>query len=341
MKPEQVAEMLTQRAMTRLNPNQDNEEADNSEEELQEEISEETQETDELDEPEVSEDQDVDEGDEDDEDEEEATSDAELELDDDYLITVKVDGEEQEVTLRDLIDRFAHSGAADKRLNEATKTLTEAKSARESSVQEAQKVRNATVKIIEQLDKSLHTPLVPPPPEALKSSNPSKYLQHLEAYNQDQQRIMQSKEALKSAFKEQHDVFEEMRQTRAQHEFQLVEQKLPIMRDPHRGKAAMSDMVEAGREVGFTDEEIASGADHRMYLLAYYANQYLKSKKGKVNLAATPNKGSKKLLRSGSTKASQRPSGQAKKVIQLKKQAQRTGRPDDVAAYLAARQKGA
>lgn len=258
-----------------------------------------------------------------------------------------MDGEDREVTLRELIDNFSHSGAADKRLQEATETLKEAKASRDKALNDAEKVQNSVYSVLEQIDKSLHTPMVSKPDEAMKQRDPQRYLRHLEAYQQDQERIRQSQEALKAAFAEQGKTLNETMETNRKEQFQLVRQNLPPLRNPETQKQAMDDIVSAGRHFGFSDEEIASGVDHRMYLMAYYANQYLKSTKGKVRMDRKPsddagntNRSPNRVMRSGGTKPNGKRTQQQKKTVALRRKAQASGKPDDVAAYLAQRRKG-
>lgn len=281
--------------------------------------------------------------------EEDESDEPHLELDEDYTLSVKVDGEEREVTLRELLDNYSHSGAADKRLQEATETLKEAKASRDTAVNDAEKVQQSIYGVIQQIDKALHTPLVNAPDERMKQTNPQQYLRHLEAYQQDQERIRQSKEALKSAFTQQGEAINEAREANRKEQFKLVSQNLAPLRNKETREQAMDDIVQAGKHFGFTDEEIASGIDHRFYLMAHAASQYLKSTKGKVRMSKGGNETNEgagngkpnRVMRSGKTKAQGRQTTQQKKLVALKKQAQKSGKPNDVAAYLSARRKGA
>lgn len=266
-----------------------------------------------------------------------------LELDEDYTVSVKVDGETKEVTLRELLDNYSHSGAADKRLKEATETLKEAKTSREKAVSDAEQVQTSIYNVIRHIDDALHRPNVTPPDESLKQTNPSKYLRHMEAYQQDQMRIQQSRETLKAAFAQQGDAINKAREANKAEQFRLLQEHLPALRDPKQQQGAMNDIVLAAKHFGFSDDEISDGLDHRYYLVAHAAAQYLKSTKGKLRMSKTveDNRSPNKVMRSGRTKAKSRASAQQKKVVALKKRAQTTGKPEDVAAYMTARRKGA
>ena len=99
--------------------------------------------------------------------------------------------------------------------------------------------------------------------------------------------------------------------------------------------------MDAAAHYGFSPNEVNEAIDHRVYQMAYDAQQYRKlmSKSTKQDtleeLAKEKVKAQTRTLRSRGTSAKNRLSAQAKKVKIVKARAKKTGRVDDVAEFIA------
>lgn len=276
---------------------------------------------------------------EDDEDGEEAGTSEQIEYldaEDNLHVKMRVDGEEVEVPLNDLIQSYAGEKTAVKRLHEATDLRKKAQADYDKTVSEAQLIRDAAISIVKKLDEQLHTPAVPKPDEALKRTNPQRYLQHMDAYEQDQRRIAQSREMLQKAFEEHGNLTAQHREQRKAETAKAIIEAIPALQSQKTKQATMEKIFNAGKTYGFTDEEISALEDPRMYIMAYDAMRYREQTElGKQKPVKV--EGKKKVLRAGKTRVGAKVRSQNRQVRTAKEKAATSGKPQDVADFLVAR----
>lgn len=321
------------------------------EEELDEddEAEEETQEEEEDDEGGVGPDDDDDEADEDDaesdeqdEDEDDEQGELELEIDEDTL--VELEGEEEPVSLKQLKEVYQADKTIADKIKQTEATYLEATQERAKALEDGNKAKEALTNLVKAVDQIIAQPLIQKPNEAIKSTDPARYWQQYEAFQQDQQRIQQSRQAVLNALNAHTQQVEEVRKNFKLREMAVLAQKLPALRDEKTKAQASRDILEAAAAYGFTPEEVEAAGDHRIFQMAYDAQQYRKLKslgkeekeerttKIKQKISQQP-----KVLRSKGTSAKSRASAAEKRVKVLKARATKTGRPDDVAAFMASR----
>lgn len=259
-----------------------------------------------------------------------------LDLDEDYHIKMRVDGEDVEVPLSDLIQNYAGDGAAQKRLHEATEKRKAAQAYYDKTLHEADLIKEAAASIVKKLDEQLHTPAVQKPPEELKRSNPSRYLQQMDAYEKDQERIKQSQAMLQEAFEEHGKITSESRNQRKAVTAQTIIDHIPEVQNEKTKQPTMEKIFNAGKAYGFTDDEINALEDPRMYIMAFDAARYRElTELGKQQPVAT--KGKKKVLRAGKTRSSMKSNGSSRQVRTAKERARASGKTQDVTQFLIAR----
>lgn len=262
------------------------------------------------------------------------------ELDDDTIIKVQVDGETRELTLADLKANYSGEGAIQARLQAATELRKKASASVNTAVESAQRMQTATLNIIEHIDKAMHAPMVHPPEESLRQTSPQTYLRQLEAYQKDQIRIKEGREQFAKIFKDQGAAIEAAQKQHRDDELAQLSALVPAFANPKTREAVAKDLISVGRHYGFTDAEIGSMSDHRLYIMALDAHRYqqLKARGGKavplpkeVDSRRTP----KKPMRPGTKKSSKTRAAKAQETA--RQQAAKSGSPDDVAAFLVAK----
>ncbi len=269
-------------------------------------------------------------------DEEQENSDL-SELADDTVFSVTVDGKETEVTLADLKKAYSGEGAISKRLQEATEAKKAVEAERQQVKQELETGREKLVKAFQTFDALMFQPRVQRPDAALQQSDPQKYLLQMERYREDQASLQQRRSQVQSAMQQyeqqrQHEV-EKLKAENAQ---KLVE-VLPDLRDPEKGKALQSDIMEAAKYYGFAPAEVAEAYDYRVFQMAADAAAYRKLVAGQK---AEPIKivPKTRVLRPGTAKARQQTAA-AREAKATFNQARQTGRTEDVAATMLIPQK--
>ena len=272
---------------------------------------------------------------------EEAEAAPSLELSDDDVVEVMVDGELKTVALRDLKGAYSGEGAIQKRLQDATENRKQAVATAAKIVTDGEASRQAFMQVIQKLDGVLHTPTAAPPSQELRTKNPAAYLDQQDRYNREVAALAESRNALAQAFQDHGKAINAARDLAKQNELQLLNDNfMPIRNEATRAKAAQ-DILDSIAHYGFTEADMEQVIDHRLYIMAHDAAQYQKLlKKGKASIgdvkaeiAAKP--------RTIRTVASRQATSQAaaKQVAAVQAKAKATGKVEDVMAYLAAKRK--
>lgn len=336
--PQEIADMLTKKNLSPNEVNTSEETDDHSEEHDEEEID--AGETGGEEDPDATDedqgDEDSDEGDESDGEDEGSDQTEYLDLDDNVHVKMRVDGEEIEVPVNELIQSYAGDKTISKRLQEATELRKTAKADYEKAVHEATLIRDAAEAIVRKLDEQLHTPLAAKPDDALKRTNPQRYVQLLDAYEQDQQRINQSRQLLQSAFEDYGKQSAASRDQQRAKTAQAIIEAIPELQSEKTKNPTMEKIFKAGKTYGFSDEEINALEDPRMYIMAYDAMKYREQTQlGKAKPVEM--QGKKKVLRAGKARKNLTSRSAQRQVRTAKEKAASSGKPQDVADFLLAR----
>lgn len=259
-----------------------------------------------------------------------------IQLTDDMLVTVTVDGESKEVTLADLKRSFSGEGAIDKRLQIATETKKQAESLKVQVEQELNTGRQNLVKAFTAFEGLMFQPQITQPDPALMQSNPTQYLMQMELYREEQVELQQKRGKVQQAFAMyQQQEAQQKQQMQADAAQKLVE-AMPALRDPVKGPELQKLMVDGARDYGFQDAELAEIVDHRMLIVLADAAAYRKLKaqgqaKPKVTSRNVP------VMRPGAANNVAAATSAARKQKAALETARQTGRLDDVAKTMLVR----
>ena len=282
-----------------------------------------------------------DEAEEDVEDVDEVEDEAEyLDITDDDLIVVKVDDEEQEVSIGDLKKAYSGEGAIEKRLQQATE-------ARTNSIQESTKLLETLAdnerlyaEALQGLDETLFKGVIPAPPDDLKRSNPSRYLQHQEAYENDQKRINDAKAVIQGAISEAEKARADRLEKYTKQASMVIAQQIPELAsdDDDIRNGMYKKLFETAQAYYYTEAEIKSALDPRMYMLIRDATKYREMMSGGTqrdpkDLAAQKVKKVRR-LRSGNTTVKNRTRQADRDRKARVERARKSGKVEDVAATL-------
>lgn len=278
------------------------------------------------------------EGNDDEDDEETAhdTSDDEpdyLDITDEDLIEVKIDGEVVYRTVEDAKKALSGEGAIEKRLKEATQTRNEATQFYESGVRELEDRRVKILETVAALDQFIFKPLVPEPDDNLRLTNPQLYIQQVDAYKADQERIQMGRQQLKQGLTQQ--VQEHQQVMKAQKE--RIEQRLPdiipALKDPEKRAPIMGRIVDTAKAYGLTENEIAQYFDERVYAMVHELAE-LKAAAGKrVDVKKVKEKAKTRAprrLRSGVAQKMSKQRQDRKAAEKIRARAADTGKVDDI-----------
>ena len=296
------------------------EEEQTSEEESAEETQDELSEEDEgLEDPEVE------------EEDEEVEEELEEESEEEDVYSVRVDGEDHEVTLDELLKGYS-------RLSDYTKKTQEVANQRGQIEQLANQYNSEVAQIQaerQQYIESLQSVLQGSMSEldqfanmdwqSLKESNPLEYVTRRDEYREAQDRIgaLQREQALAQQRQQEEQSVLRAR-TLADENAKLVE-RIPEWSDPEAKQKLASDLKIYASEQGFIQEEIESLIDHRSLIVLQKAMLYDKLNSGAVRKKKVVNK--PRVVRSGKG-TSKKQDATRKRNAQMKR-LKETGHVDD------------
>jgi len=271
-------------------------------------------------------------------DEEDEEASGYIDIRDDDVIEVMIDGKLETRTIGELKKAISFEGAIEKRLQEATETRKAAIAERTTALENLATQERIIASAFNAVEADLFKPVIPAPPAELKAKNPGAYLRHMEAYNEDQARIAHAKKAVQAKIEEFATQRNERLKEYAQVAGQQIVQLIPELADPKRATPMLGKLVETAKAYGYTDQEIGAALDPRMFHLVRDAMAYReltsRSKEQKVvDLDAQRAKAPRR-LRSGNTKATSLVAARSKQQSEAKATAQQTGKVADVAKTL-------
>jgi hypothetical protein len=290
----------------------DNEVEQPEEEEVEEELS----------------DEDVTDDDSDDADDESGEDEAETE-DANYqeLISVKVDGQEQQVTLDDLKRSYSGQAYIQKGMQDAANQKKEAEQVYQALLNDRQQLSE----LLQQMQSGdmLQAPV--PPTRELFKQDPVQYMDEKLAYDEAKAEYDQQQAKLAQVQQQQNQSMQQAQQVYLQQEMQKLSEKIPEIADPKKGQKFKQDLVDYGMLVGYTTEELNSVMDHRAILVLDKARRYdaLQASKPKAQAKA---KSAKPMVKAGAKKS--RTADSVKKRQAVVNRMRSTGSIDDVASFL-------
>lgn len=261
-------------------------------------------------------------------------------LSDDTLIPVTIDGEETELTLAELKRRAAGEGAIERRLQEATELRRSLEQERHEHTQNVEHDRGVITAALQLFQDRLFHPRVQQPDPNLRNSDPQEYARQFNEFQADQQRLqgdMQQFQQVMQTFQQQEQ--QQQQQMRVK-EANLLRDKMPVFKDPVQGPKMRERIINTAKQYGFSEKDVASAVDHRLFLMAADAAAYRdimaqqKGGNGKKGGKNPPAKGEKRIrtMRPGGKAAATR--GRAKQEQSILDRARKTGDVKDVARTL-------
>jgi hypothetical protein len=257
---------------------------------------------------------------------------SEVEQDDDgdeqeqptYL--VKAAGEEREVTLNELIKSY-QLGTDYTKKSQAVAEERKAVESERQAVQEAKQMRDTYAQRLEMIEQML-APQQEENLEYLKETDPIGYsVKVAEMIQRDKQLA-----AVQAERGRIHQQQEQDRQAQMQHvvaeEMQKLSSAIPEFTDPAKGEAIRNDIRAFGKQIGFSDNELAAVYDSRAVLTLYKAMQYDKLVASKPAITKKVTE-APKAIKSGVSKPRD---SNAEEIKKLKARAKSSGSVRDAAS---------
>ena len=268
--------------------------------------------------------------------EDEEGTDDQSEEEEDLLYAVTVNGEEQEVTLDELLKGYSRQSDYTRKTQEISEQRKQADAAVQQHLAEVGQIRNERQQYMQTLQNIIDNSgqqfdqFIDVDWDTLKETNPIEYVTKREEYREVQERIsslQQQQHAV--AQKQAQDATKLHAQTLNQEHQRLVE-VLPEWGDPEKQREIGVEIRDYARTQGFADKEISDLIDHRSVLVLRKSMLYDRLNSSDVTSKKLKNK--PRVVRSGkgASKSTEKRSVRAKSMKRL----QQTGHVDDAAALL-------
>ena len=247
-------------------------------------------------------------------------------LGDDVKLSVTVDGEEREVTLGELKRRYAGEGAIEKRLQQVTET-------RKKVFEDYDKQTQLATAVMQNMGQLLFRRTIAPPSDDLWNNNPAEATRRQRAYDQEGQALQAAQAQLYGMMQQLDGHMEEQRKALRLSAAQELKRIMPAIADPVRGPKLRSALVDAAKEIGYSEQDIANCTDPLMFKTMALAARELKRMKG------TQVQKQKENPRTIKPAAAKSVTGTQRRQQSALARAQKTGSIDDIAASMIVNQR--
>jgi hypothetical protein len=239
---------------------------------------------------------------------------------------VKAAGEEREVTLDELIKSY-QLGTDYTKKSQAVAEERKVVEAERQAVQEAKAMRDQYAQRLEIIESMLNQPQQAEDLDYLKETDPIGYAVKVAEMSQKEKQLAQVRaERERISQQQEYDRQQQMRQMVAAESEKLVA-AIPEFADPSKGEVIRKDIRTYGKQMGFSDDELANVFDSRAVMTLYKAMQYDKLQSAKPGITKKVSE-APKAIKPGVSKPRD---SNSEEIRKLKSRAKSTGSVKDAA----------
>jgi len=232
---------------------------------------------------------------------EEPEQESESEPDDEPTYSVKVAGEEKELTLTEL-KTLAQQGADYTKKTQQVAEQRKALEAESVAIDQARQLRDAYAERLQAMEQLLSSPEQSENLEYLKESDPIGYAVRVAEISQQKEQLQAIQaERYRIAEQQQAEQQQALQGYIAQQAAKLSE-VLPEYSDPVKGEKLRSELRSFAKDIGFSDQELSMVRDSRQVLALHKAMLYDKLQKSKPDVNKRVNEATKTIKSGNSVK---------------------------------------
>lgn len=242
------------------------------------------------------------------------------------LHTVKVDGEDKQVTLEELKRGYSGQQYVQKGMQQAAEVKKEAENVYYALMQERQNLAN----LVQQVQSGQN--LTPPtePDSAMFDADPIGYMEAKIQYDNQMKQYQQNMGQVQAVMQQQSEAEQVARAEYARQEAQRLVQVIPELADAGKAGKFKENLVRTATDVyGYTPEEIAGISSHRDFLVLRDAMKYREMMSGKKDVQSKVQK-AKPAMKPGVKRVNTKSDAVRKQKDRLKK----SGSIDDALALI-------
>ena len=239
------------------------------------------------------------------------------------LFSVKIDGVEKEVTVEEL--KRGYSGQ--KYIQQKMREVADARKQVESQIVQAQQMEQRYSEAMKAYSERLQTTEPTAPDIKMRETDPLGYLEQMEDYRQEVEarQKLQYEQHVQAQREQQLAHQQKAEYVKAQ--TQVVLEQIPELRDKEAAPKAIEMMMEEGRRRGFSDVELKGESDPRFVMALHEL----------AKVRAQGNLGTGREVKRGAIKPGAKKSivSQSRKRAEAaRQQSRKTGKTEDIAAFL-------
>ena len=264
--------------------------------------------------------------DEDDDEEYEASEEQEADQVEPNTYSIKVDGENVEVTLDDLKRDYSGQQYIQKGMKQAAEARKQAEEAYNGLNQQREQLNQLMQQVNQQ---GVMTQPIPPAKELLQS-DPLGYIEADATYREDMGKFQAQQQQLDQQNQAMQQAQGQAKQVHLQEQMSELQRAIPEFGDAKKAPKMKEKLVKQGIAAGYSAEEIGGIVDHRAMLVLHKAMLYDQMLEGNGDVQAKLKK-ARPLMKAGSKK---QPDSMAKKRSKQMSQLKKSGSIHDAAALL-------
>lgn len=241
--------------------------------------------------------------------------------------TVKVDGEEVQVSIDDLKRSYSGQAYIQKGMQEAAAQKKQAESIYQALLNERQQLSQLLAQA--QSGDMLREPV--PPTKDLFNKDPIGYMEAKMQYDEAKAAFDQQKASIQQVQEQQSQQMEYARQVYLKEEMQKLTAAIPEFAVPEKAAKIKDSLIKSGMRLGYSEAELVDVSDHRALVTLYKAMKYDEIVNGKAKAEQKSSKARKMVKPGAKQQASSENVKAREKVVARMKQ---TGDINDVAAFI-------
>lgn len=243
------------------------------------------------------------------------------------LYTVKVDGQEVEVSLADLKQSYSGQAYIQRGMQDAAAQKKQAEEVYSALLQEREQMST----LLNQLRSGEMLRAPTPPNKDLLKTDPIGYMEQKAAFDDAKAEFDNQQAAIAQAQAQQAQQMQYAEQVNLQQEMGKLAQVIPDFADPEKGGKLKDDLISFGTRLGYSAAELGGVTDHRAIVVLHKAMLFdkLQASKGKAVEKAS---NARPVVKPGAKKSPKVAS--QKRVKDVQARMKKTGSVDDVASFL-------
>lgn len=243
------------------------------------------------------------------------------------LYTVKVDGQERQVSLDELRRSYSGQGY----IQEQMRTVAEGRKQIEQMYHQLQQETQQVTALRQQLETGGIPTQPTPPSRDLFDKDPIGYMEAKLKYDDDLAKWQEKAQELQAVSTRQQQMQQQALAYTLQQEMAKLQQAIPEFADREKGPQLRNAILETGVEYGFAPEELSEVADSRAVRVLHDAMKYRQLMAARGDVQKKVDK-ARPMVKPGAKQSAN--AGKAKQRKQAEGRMRSTGSVDDVAKFL-------